>query len=152
VPDIGACGYPDAETTGVPGNVPLKEVPSQVSSGPGWTFNSKGYVQVNGNGASLTGLLIPYNVVITASNVTLDDDLLTQGVITGTSLKGRTMATPTPDPGLNVAITLRHTSNVTIEHTTISGLIMPPAWATSGPTISGTGTRSRTFSSRSPQT
>jgi hypothetical protein len=60
VPDVGVCGYPDAETSGVPGTVVLQEVPEQVSSGPGWYYDSRGFVQVNGNGADLSGLLIPY--------------------------------------------------------------------------------------------
>jgi hypothetical protein len=123
VPDVGACGYPDAETSGVPGTVVLQEVPEQVSSGPGWTYKSAGYVQVSGNGADLEGLLIPYNVVITGSNVTLKDDEITQGVVSGANIKGHIPATPAPDPSLNDAVTLRHTSGVTIEDTTISGLI-----------------------------
>jgi hypothetical protein len=122
VPNIGACGYPDAETSGVPGTVVLQEVPDQVSSGPGWHFDSRGFVQVTGSGANLTGLLIPYNVNIAASNVTLQDDLITHGIITAASLKGGTPAVPSPDPSIGNAITLRHTSNVTIEDTTISGL------------------------------
>jgi hypothetical protein len=123
VPDIGVCGYPDAETSGVPGTVVLQEVPNQVSSGPGWTFNPKGYVEVTGNGADLTDLLIPYDVVITASNVTLQDDLITQGVITGASLKGAIKAAPAIDPAPGASILLRHTSDVTIEDTTIDGLV-----------------------------
>lgn len=122
VPDVGVCGYPDAETSGVPGTTVLQEVPNQVSSGPGWFFDPRGFVKVFGNGADLSDLLIPYNVTIAASNVTLQDDLITHGVITGASLHGTTAAIPPPDPALDVAITLRHTSNVTIEDTTISGL------------------------------
>ncbi len=122
VPDVGACGYPDAETSGVPGTDVLQEVPNQVSSGPGWHFDSRGFVQVTGNGANLSNLLIPYSVNITASNVTLNDDLITHGVITGANLRGHTEADPAPDPSLDYAITLRHTSDVTIENTTIDGL------------------------------
>ncbi len=122
VPDVGACGYPDAETAGVPGPTALREVPDQVSSGPGWHFDPRGFVQVTGDGADLAGLLIPYPVNIAASGVTLQDDLLTHGIITGPSLRGRTAATPPPDPALDAAITLRHADDVTVEDTTISGL------------------------------
>jgi hypothetical protein len=122
VPDVGVCGYPDAETSGVPGTVVLQEVPEQVSSGPGWYYDSRGFVQVNGNGADLSDLLIPYDVNITASNVTLSDDEITHGVITGANLRRHVPSTPAPDPALDDAITLRHTSDVTIEDTTISGL------------------------------
>jgi len=97
-----ACGYPDATNTGVPSGMTLKTVPSQVSSGPGWTFNAAGNdVVVTGKGAVLSGLYIPYNVVIQASNVTVDDVQVVAGG--------------------NFGITLAHTTNVTIENSTISG-------------------------------
>src|ERR1700729_2930008 len=63
------CGYPDATNSGVPAGTALKAVPGQVSSGPGWHYDSRGWVEVTGAGANLTGLSIPYNVDITASNV-----------------------------------------------------------------------------------
>ena len=34
------CGYPDATNTGVPAGTTLKSVPAQVSSGPGWYYNT----------------------------------------------------------------------------------------------------------------
>ncbi|MGI8666443.1 MAG: hypothetical protein ACR2N4_10490, partial [Jatrophihabitans sp.] len=34
------CGYPDATDTGVPASIVLKAVPSQVSAGPGWHWDS----------------------------------------------------------------------------------------------------------------
>src|SRR5262249_7852430 len=67
------------------------------------SYNTGGWVQVTGNGASLTGLYIPYNVNIVASNVTLNDDEIVAG-------------------GVNsMGVSLRHTSGVTIENTTIMG-------------------------------
>ncbi len=97
-----ACGYPDATNTGVQSGVTLKTVPSQVSSGPGWSYNAAGGdVVVTGNGAVLSDLYIPYNLVIEASNVTVDN---VQVVVSG-----------------NFAVTLAHTTNVTIENSTISG-------------------------------
>jgi hypothetical protein len=99
-----SCGYPDATTTGVPAGTTLKTVPTQVSSGPGWSYNSGGWVQVTGNGANLTGLYIPYNVNVAASNVTLNDDEITSSGST------------------SYGVTLRHIANVTVENSTISGL------------------------------
>jgi hypothetical protein len=99
-----ACGYPDATNTGVSAGTALKTVPAQVSSGPGWSFNPAGWVQVTGNGASLSGLYIPYDVNITASNVVLSNDKITGSGVT------------------SYGVTLRHTSNVTIENSTIAGL------------------------------
>jgi hypothetical protein len=102
-----SCGFPDATNTGVPAAAAsaLKTVPAQVSSGPGWSFNPAGWVQVTGNGAVLSGLYIPYNVnVAGASNVTIENDLITSS--------GQT----------SYGVTLRHTTNVTIENNTITGL------------------------------
>ncbi|HEY6277310.1 MAG TPA: hypothetical protein VIX86_13375 [Streptosporangiaceae bacterium] len=99
----GAYGYPDSTNTGVPAGTTLKTVPGQVSRGPGWYYDPRGFVQVNGNGAVLSGLYIPYNVNVVASNVTIEDS---QVVNTGASSFG---------------ITLRHTSGVTIENDTING-------------------------------
>ena len=98
-----SCGYPDATNTGVPTGTTLKTVPGQVSSGPGWSYNSGGWVAVTGNGANLTGLNIPYGVVISADNVTLNDDQITTG---GPNTFG---------------VSLRHTAGATIQNTTITG-------------------------------
>jgi hypothetical protein len=99
-----ACGYPDATNTGVPAGTTLRTVPGQVTSGPGWHYDPRGWVEVDGNGASLTGLYIPMNLDITASNVTISN---VQVVTSGPNSFG---------------ISLRHTANVTIENSTISGV------------------------------
>jgi hypothetical protein len=66
------CGYADATNTGVPVGTTLKSVPGQVSSGPGWHYNAPGNdVIVSVNNTVLSGLYIPYNLVIDASNVTV---------------------------------------------------------------------------------
>jgi len=98
-----ACGYPDATNTGVPSTIKLLTVPTQVSSGPGWAYNATDqYVNVTGNGANLTGLYIPYQLNIAASNVTVNDDEIVTNGDFGVSL------------GNNV-------SGVTIENSTIAG-------------------------------
>ena len=80
----------------------LRTVPGQVSSGPGWHFDSKaGSVEVTGNAAVLSGLYIPYTLDITASHVTVQD----VQVVTGGTF----------------GVSLRHTAGVTIENSTISG-------------------------------
>ncbi len=99
-----AAGFPDA-SAGVPAGTTLKTVPGQVSSGPGWAWNkADGYLEVSGNGADLTGLSVNGNIDISASNVTLNDVRLTAG---GAGSFG---------------VTLRHTSDVTIENSTITGV------------------------------
>ncbi len=112
-----SCGYPDASNTGVPAGTTLKTVGTgagQVSSGPGWSFNSGGWVAVTGNGASLTGLNIPYGVVISANNVTLNND----NIVTG-------------GPAA-IGVSLRNTAGATIENTTITGLGTGPNRVTTG--------------------
>jgi Right handed beta helix region len=96
------CGYPGATNTGVPSGTTLKSVPSQVSRGPGWSYNAAGKdVIVTGTGTVLSGLYIPYNLVIGASNVTVKNvRVMTSG---------------------NFGISLTHTKGVTIENSTISG-------------------------------
>ena len=96
------CGYPDATNTGVPSGTTLKQVPSQVSSGPGWSYNAAGKnVTVTVAGTVLSGLYIPYHLVINASNVTVKN----VQVVTGG----------------NFGISLKHTKGVTIENSTVSG-------------------------------
>ena len=96
------CNYPDATNTGVPAGTTLKSVPSQVSSGPGWSYNAAtNAVIVNVNGTVLSGLYIPSNLTIKASNVTVKN----VQVVTGGTF----------------GISLTHTTGVTIENSTISG-------------------------------
>jgi len=96
------CSYPGPANTGVPAGTTLMSVPAQVSSGPGWSFNAAGgKVVVTVKGTVLSGLYIPYNLVISASNVTVKN----VQVVTGG----------------NFGISLTHTSGVTIENSTISG-------------------------------
>ena len=97
-----SCGYPGATNTGVPSGTTLKSVPGQVSSGPGWSYNAAGNnVVVTGKGTVLSGLYIPYNLRINASNVTVKN----VQVVTNADF----------------GISLTHTTGVTIENSTISG-------------------------------
>jgi hypothetical protein len=76
----------------VPAGTVLRTVPSQVSSGPGWTYDAtQQLVQVTGNGAVLSGLYIPYTVSVKASNVTISKDKIVASyiVIPGSSPKSR---------------------------------------------------------------
>jgi hypothetical protein len=99
------CGYPDATNTGVPAGMSLRSVPGQVSSGPGWSYNSQGYVQVTGNGAVFRGYSVHGTVVVTGSNAVIADDSISNS---GDGITG---------DGVNLS---GNPSDVTIEHTTIS--------------------------------
>jgi phage baseplate assembly protein gpV len=94
------CGYPDGTNTGVPASVHLLKVPGQVTKGKGWHYDPRGWVEVDGNGAVLQGLYIPYTLDISASNVTVTD-------------------VEVVDTGQGFGISLRHTSHVSITHSSI---------------------------------
>jgi len=97
-----SCSYPGATNTGVPAGATLKQVPGQVSSGPGWHYNATANnVTVTVNGTVLSGLYIPFNLTIAASNVTVSN----VQVVTGGAF----------------GISLTHTTGVTIENSTVSG-------------------------------
>jgi hypothetical protein len=95
-----ACGYPDATNTGVPAGTTLKDVPGQVTSGPGWSY-SAGTVIVTGNNAVLNDLNIAGDVSVKATGVTLSNDKITTSGIFGVSL--------------------RHASGTTITHSDVGG-------------------------------
>jgi hypothetical protein len=98
----GACGFPDTTTAGVSVGTSLRAVPGQVSHGPGWSYDPQGWVEVTGDGAVLSGLSIRCDLNIDASGVTVKDvRVITAGTF---------------------GISLRHTSGVTIERSTVSGL------------------------------
>jgi hypothetical protein len=84
----------------VPGSVALLSVPAQVSSGPGWKFDPRGWVEVYGSGASLSNLYVPYNLDISASNVTINHVKVVES-------------------GQGYGISLRHTRNVVIENSDV---------------------------------
>jgi len=99
-----SCQYPDATNTGVPAGTILKSVPSQVTSGPGWSYNAAyNAVIVTGTGTVLSGLYISGALTVNASNVTVENvDVV--------------------DNAGNFGVSLTHTTGVTIENSTISGL------------------------------
>src|SRR5713101_4633267 len=97
-----SCGYPDATNTGITPGTTLKTVPGQVSSGPGWHFDPRGWVQADGAGAVLSGLSIPYNINVTAPNVMIKD----------------VQVTTSGQPGISV----RHANGLTIQDCAITGV------------------------------
>jgi Right handed beta helix region len=101
-PTPGTCSYPSAATTGVPAGTTLKSVPAQVTSGPGWTWNATTKTAVvTGKGTVLSGLSVSGALEIDASDVTVKNVQVTTGGDFG--------------------ISLRHTTGVTIQNSTISG-------------------------------
>jgi hypothetical protein len=96
-----ACGYPDATNTGAPAGITLRAVPSQLSSGPGWHWDSRGWVEIDGDGAMFSHYSIEANVDVSASGVVVSDNRI--------SVRGQSFG-----------VSVRHARNVRVEHNTIS--------------------------------
>jgi hypothetical protein len=95
------CGYPDATTTGVPPGTPLSRVPSELTSGRGWSWNPGGWLDVHGDGTVLEGLDVAGNIDVKASGVRISKVRVTLG-------------------GDSFGISLRHARDVAIEDTEIA--------------------------------
>ncbi len=67
------CGYPDATTTGVPTGTVLKRVPQDVSSGPGWHYDTRGFIQIDGIGATFSGFSVQDSIEVLADNVSISN-------------------------------------------------------------------------------
>lgn len=99
----GTCDFPGALSTGVPADIRLRNVPGQVTSGRGWSWDRRtGTVQVTVDGAILSGLSIAGAVNVTASGVTISDVMVT-------------------GDGGSFGISLRHANGVVIKDSTIRG-------------------------------
>jgi hypothetical protein len=53
-----SCGYPDASNTGVPAGANLLRVPAQRTSGPGWHWDTRGWLEVDGAGAVVSNVSV----------------------------------------------------------------------------------------------
>jgi hypothetical protein len=96
-------GFPDASTTGVPAGTVLKRVPQDATSGTGWHWDTRGWVEIDGAGAVFSGFQVTgTNIDISASNVTVSNS----EVVNGQGGWG---------------ITLRHATGVTLDRNTIRG-------------------------------
>ncbi len=94
-----ACGYPDATNAGAKGT--LKKVPAELTSGPGWHWDSRGWLSVDTQGAVLENVEVD-SVDVVASNVTV-----------------RNVLVHSPNGMFGVGV--RHANNVTIADSTIRG-------------------------------
>jgi len=104
MPAVSTTGFPGASDTGAPARTALTTVgPGGLTSGPGWVYEPRGWVEVTGSNVTLQDLYIPFNVDISsASNVTVKDD----------EIYGA---------GAEWGVSLRHDKNVTIEADSIYG-------------------------------
>lgn len=90
------CGFPDTTNTGVANYSVLRQVPGQVSSGPGWSYDSRGWISVTVAGTVLENIDTSAPIEVLASNVTIRNSRLTTS-------------------GEIWAIGLRHANNVRVE-------------------------------------
>lgn len=65
------CGYPDATNTGVQDGVALKNVPGDITSGPGWSYDARGWISVHTEGAVLENITTSATIDIQADNTTV---------------------------------------------------------------------------------
>ncbi len=88
------CGYPDATSTGVIDRAALRRVPQDVTSGPGWRWDTRGWLQVTNDGAVVEGLEVSGPVEVTGKNVTVRNNvILVSGETWGVGLRHTTDAT-----------------------------------------------------------
>ncbi len=64
------CGYPDATNTGVPAGTAMLRVPQDVKSGPGWVWDSRGWLQAS-SGAVVKNVIVSGSINMAGSNVTV---------------------------------------------------------------------------------
>ncbi len=75
-PPVGA-DFPNATNTGPVAGTVLKRVPEDVTSGPGWHYDTRGWVEVDGEGATFNGFITNVGVDVTANNVTISNNSVT---------------------------------------------------------------------------
>ena len=95
-------GYPDATNTGVQAGVVLKRIPEDVKSGPGWHWDSRGWIVIDGVGTLFSGYSVTSSIDVVADNVIIEN---VKAIF----------------PNADWAIAVRHASNVTIRNCEIAG-------------------------------
>jgi hypothetical protein len=97
------CGYPDATNTGVPAGTTMRRVPPEVTSGPGWQWDNRGWLAVTSDGAVVENLIVSGSIDVYGTNVTIRNN---RSLVTGDIW----------------AIALRHTVNATAANNEIGVL------------------------------
>jgi hypothetical protein len=75
-----ATGFPDATNTGIPAGTVLKRVPQDLTSGPGWEWDTRGWISVNVAGTVLDAIDVKAEVSVMADNVTVRRCKIVHGV------------------------------------------------------------------------
>ncbi|MGV8849597.1 MAG: DUF4082 domain-containing protein [Propionibacteriaceae bacterium] len=86
------CGYPDATNTGVPAGTAMLRVPQDIKSGPGWVWDSRGWLQAS-SGAVVKNVIVSGTINMAGSNVTVTNTrVLVAGESWGIGLQHATNA------------------------------------------------------------
>lgn len=101
-PVPSSCGYPDGTNTGVPAGTVLTPA-GPGDSGPGWHWDTRGWIAIDGDGAVLDAKLVTADINVFANNVTISNSRIRHS-------------------GFDYDIALRHTTGVKIVHNSIGGL------------------------------
>jgi hypothetical protein len=64
------CGYPDATNTGVPVGTAMLRVPTDITSGPGWVWDSRGWLQAS-SGAVVKNVIVSGTINMAGANITV---------------------------------------------------------------------------------
>jgi len=86
----------------VPKGTTLVRVPEDVKSGVGWHYDSRGWIEVDGKGATLSGITTTKDVNVTGDNVTVKNSRIIVG-------------------GETFGIAVRRADNVTLQNNEIAG-------------------------------
>lgn len=107
------CGYPDGTNTGVQDRTSLRRVPADVTEGPGWSWDPRGWLQETGDGAVVENLEVSGPIDVKGKNVTVRNNVIvvsgdTWGVAlrhtTNATISGNTIGAPATTPRLMVGI------------------------------------------------
>ncbi len=94
-----SCGFPDKTNTGARKVSAFKRIPQDIKKGPGWYWDSRGWIVINKNGTTFSNFIIDTDLSVEADNVVIHDVIITSNGLFG--------------------IALRHADNVRIERCTI---------------------------------
>lgn len=73
------CGYPDATNTGVQDTSVLRRVPQDITSGPGWFYDTRGWITADTDGAVVENIITTTSVEVQANNVTVRNNVFNTG-------------------------------------------------------------------------
>ena len=105
-------GYPSAYTTGPSAGPSMQRVPQDVSSGTGWSWDSRGWVSVYGTGAVFERYIVSgAHVELTGDNTIVRDCIIEKSIEQSTANGTQCWL-----------IAVRHAQNVTITRNILRGL------------------------------